>query len=159
MTASELFELADALQIPEFLSTKGHYRFTGIEALCLLCAHFCLAGNMYSLAMLYDHSQSAISECINELVEFLDEHWEHLLQCDGEHLLHPSQLSYCAEAMHNHGAPLKSVFAFIHCTIRRICHPTWFQCVAYNGHKKIHVLKFQALMLPNGIIGHLYGLY
>ena len=90
MTALELFELVDALQIPESFSTKVHYRFTGIEALCLLCARFCSAGDMYSLAMLYDHSQSAISECINELVEFLDECWEHLLKCDSEHLLHPS---------------------------------------------------------------------
>ena len=81
MAASELFELVDALQIPEPFRTEGHYKFTGIEVLCLLCAHFCSAGDMYSLAMLYDHLQSAISECINELVEFLDEHWEHFLKC------------------------------------------------------------------------------
>ncbi|KAF8224584.1 hypothetical protein L208DRAFT_1425778 [Tricholoma matsutake] len=128
MTASELFELVDALQIPKSFSIEGHYRFTGIEALCILCAHFHLVGDMYSLAMLYDCSQSAISECINELVKFLDEHWEHLLKCDSKHLLHPSCLSYYAEAIHNCGAPLKSVFAFI-----------------------------DSLMLPNGIIGHLYG--
>jgi hypothetical protein len=38
-----------------------------------------------------------------------------------------------------------------------MCHPSWHQQVAYSGHKKFHALKFQALMLPNGIIGHLYG--
>lgn len=32
----------------------------------------------------------------------------------------------------------------------------WWQRQAYNGHKKFHALKFQALMLPNSIIGHLY---
>ena len=117
MTALELFELVDALQIPESFSTEGHYKFTGIEALCLLCACFHLAGDMYSLAMLYDHSQLAISECINELVEFLDEYWEHLFKCDSEHLLHPSRLSYYAKAIRNHSAPLRSVFAFIDCTI------------------------------------------
>jgi hypothetical protein len=117
MAASELFELVDALQIPEPFRTEGHYKFTSIESLCLLCARFHSAGDMYSLAMLYDRSQSAILECINELVEFLDERWEHLLKCDNEYLLHPSQLSSYAEAIHNCGAPLRFVFAFIDCTI------------------------------------------
>jgi hypothetical protein len=112
---------------------------------------------MYTLSMLYDRSQSAISECVNELVEYLDERWEHLLGCDEDHLLHPDNLAVYAAAIHNRGAPLASIFAFIDCTIRRICHPTWFQRQAYNGHKKFHSLKYQALMLPNGIIGHLYG--
>jgi hypothetical protein len=62
-----------------------------------------------------------------------------------------------ADAISARGAPISSIFGFIDCTIRRICHPTWFQRQAYNGHKKFHSLKFQAVMLPNGIIGHLYG--
>jgi hypothetical protein len=82
---------------------------------------------MYTLSMLYDRSQSAISECVNELVEYLDERWEHLLGCDEDHLLHPDNLAVYAAAIHNRGAPLASIFAFIDCTIRRICHPTWFQ--------------------------------
>ena len=157
MTASELFEMVHSLGIPETFATDSRHRFTGIEGLCLLCARFRSAGDMYSLAMLYDRAQSAISECINELVEFLDNRWEHLLQCEDQHLLHPLRLSEYAQAIHERGAPLNSIFAFIDCTIRRICHPSWHQRVAYNGHKKIHALKFQALMLPNGIIGHLYG--
>lgn len=81
----------------------------------------------------------------------------HLLQCDSVHLLRPSKLAGYADAIHQRGAPIKTIFAFIDCTIRRMCHPTWRQRIAYNGHKKFHALKFQALMLPNGIIGHLYG--
>jgi nuclease HARBI1 len=94
---------------------------------------------------------------VNELVIFLDEKWEHLLSCNSEHLLHPSNLERYATAIHNKGSPLENVFGFIDCTIRRICCPTWWQRQAYNGHKKFHALKFQAVMLPNGIIGHLYG--
>ncbi|KAF7336520.1 DDE Tnp4 domain-containing protein [Mycena sanguinolenta] len=157
MTADELVELAEALRIPDPFKTTHRYSFSAVEALCLLCARFRSAGEMYLLAMLYDRSQTAISECINELVELLDDTWEHLLGCDQEHLLHPDRLREYTTAIHNRGAPLMSIFAFIDCTIRRICHPTWYQRQAYNGHKKFHSLKFQALMLPNGIIGHLYG--
>ena len=27
----------------------------------------------------------------------------------------------------------------------------------YNGHKKIHALKFQSVVIPNGIIANMYG--
>ncbi|EPQ55484.1 hypothetical protein GLOTRDRAFT_93696 [Gloeophyllum trabeum ATCC 11539] len=156
-TYDEILEMVDAFDIPEVFTTSGRYQFEGIEAFCLLCARFRSAGDMYGLSMQYDRSQSAISECINELVEFLDDRWEHLLGCDSEHLLKPSELARYAKAIEDRGAPTQSVFGFIDCTIRRICRPTWFQRQAYNGHKKYHALKFQAVMLPNGIIGHLYG--
>ena len=31
------------------------------------------------------------------------------------------------------------------------------QRVVYNGHKRVHRLKFQSVALPNGLIGNLYG--
>ncbi|KAJ7347929.1 hypothetical protein DFH08DRAFT_618353, partial [Mycena albidolilacea] len=147
MTADELIDLAHALRIPDPFVTATRYLFSATEALGLLCARFRSAAEMYALVMLYDCSQSSIWECVNELVEFLDEHWEHLLGCDDQHLLHPDNLKEYADAIHRRGAPLTSIFAFIDCTIRRISHPTWFQRQAYNGHKKFHALKYQALML------------
>ena len=32
-----------------------------------------------------------------------------------------------------------------------------YQRIMYNGHKRVHALKFQSLALPNGLIGNLYG--
>ena len=29
--------------------------------------------------------------------------------------------------------------------------------VVYNGHKRAHGLKFQSVVIPNGLIAHLYG--
>jgi hypothetical protein len=140
MSADDLFELAEALKIPETFKTMNRYIFSRIEALCLLCAQFRSAGEMYTLSMLYDRSQSSISECINELVEYLDNRWEHLLGCNNDHLLHPDNLKQYAHAICAHGAPISSIFGFIDCTIWRICYPTWFQQLAYNSHKKFHSL-------------------
>ena len=42
-------------------------------------------------------------------------------------------------------------------TVRPICRPGRDQRQVYNGHKKVHSLKFQSIALPNGIIGHLFG--
>ena len=31
------------------------------------------------------------------------------------------------------------------------------QRAIYNGHKRIHSIKFQSVALPNGLVGHFYG--
>jgi len=48
-------------------------------------------------------------------------------------------------------------FGFIDGTVRSICRPTKYQRVCYNGHKRVHGLKFQSVVLPNGLIGHLFA--
>lgn len=145
------------MDIPETIKTVSGYVFEGLEALCLLCARFRTAGDMYELTAIYDRSQSSISECINRLVHILDSRWQHLLDFDSEHLLHPEALAEYAEAVQNAGASADSIWGFIDCTIRRICRPSVFQRIVYSGYKKYHALKFQAVALPNGLIGHLYG--
>ncbi|CAH3023901.1 unnamed protein product [Porites evermanni] len=42
-------------------------------------------------------------------------------------------------------------------TVRGICRPETNQRVVYNGHKRVHGLKFQSVALPNNLIGNLYG--
>ena len=31
------------------------------------------------------------------------------------------------------------------------------QRIVYNGHKRVHSLKFQSVALPNGLIANMYG--
>lgn len=143
--------------ISDGIKTSNGYSFEGIEALCLLCGRFRTAGDIYELTAKYNRSQSAISECINALVVILDDQWRHLLDYDTQGVLHPQALAEYADAIRQAGAPANTVWGFIDCTIRRICRPSIFQRVAYNGHKKIHAMKFQAVALPNGLFGHLYG--
>jgi hypothetical protein len=135
--------MVDALEIPEYIITANKSVFSGIEALCLTCAHFCTAGDQYELLMKHCHAQSAISEIVNWVATFIDTTWSHLLDFNYTH-----QPSYKA------GAP---VLGFIDCTIHHICRPSQWQHQAYSGHKKFHTLKFQAIMLPNGMFGHLFG--
>ena len=41
--------------------------------------------------------------------------------------------------------------------VRPISRPEENQRVVYNGHKRVHALKFQSLVIPNGLIANLYG--
>jgi len=100
MTADELIQLAEVLEIPEPFKTKSRYQFSPVEALCLLCAQFQTATDQFDLAMKYDHCQSSISEVVNELMIYLDDTWGHLLDFDVNFLLNPENLACYAEAIH-----------------------------------------------------------
>ncbi|KAG1849650.1 hypothetical protein DFJ58DRAFT_611020, partial [Suillus subalutaceus] len=147
MTASELLELAQALRLPDEIRTDMGHKFTAIEALCLTCARLRSAGDLYELVSKFDRSAAGISEIVNWVIIFIDEKWGHLLDFDQEHLLSRPNLEKYARAVHESGAPLTGIWGFIDCTIRRICRPSHWQRQAYNGHKKYHALKFQAVML------------
>ena len=41
--------------------------------------------------------------------------------------------------------------------MRPICRRKENQRVVYNGHKRVHALKFQAVVTPNGLIANLFG--
>ncbi|KAJ7764156.1 hypothetical protein DFH07DRAFT_704135, partial [Mycena maculata] len=145
--AAEIVDLASALDIPDPFVTDARYRFSAVEALCLLLARYKSAGDLYDLTMLYDRSQSAISQVVNELTMWLDQRWEHLLDFDTDGVLSPDNLAMYAAAIYAAGAPLRYVWGFMDCTIRRICHPFLHQGVVYNGYKHYHAMKFQAIKL------------
>jgi nuclease HARBI1 len=106
MTATELLEMAEALKIPDVIVTPTQSVFSGIEALCLTCARFRTAGDIYELTIKYSRAESAISEVVNWLVTHIDETWSHLLTFDYTHLLSCANLQRFANAVHAAGAPL-----------------------------------------------------
>ena len=62
-----------------------------------------------------------------------------------------------AKAVADKGAPLLNVWGFIDGTVRGICRPKSYQQSVFNGHKRIHALKFQSIVAPNGVIVDLFG--
>lgn len=153
--AQEIQELVTALDIPEVIITEHRYRATGVEALCLLLARFRSSGEMFYLTLLYCRSMCAISEIVKEICQDIHETWTHLLDFDHAGLLKTENLVRYSEAVATI-APHDPI-AFIDCTIRQIARPSLYQRVVYNGHKKMHALKFQALTTPDGMIAHLWG--
>ena len=41
--------------------------------------------------------------------------------------------------------------------MRPISRPNESQEILYNGHKKVHAIKFQSVAAPNGLVANLYG--
>ncbi|PWW76568.1 hypothetical protein C7212DRAFT_192276 [Tuber magnatum] len=51
------------------------------------------------------------------------------------------------------------MWGFIDSTMKAICHPDENQEIYYSGCKKCHVVKYQALSIPNSLIAPLSELY
>lgn len=49
------------------------------------------------------------------------------------------------------------VWGFIDGTLRKTCRPSYFQRLAYSGHKRCHGIKFQSVVTPDGLIALLFG--
>ena len=68
----------------------------------------------------------------------------------------PNLLQTYSVAIHDKGAALDNCFGFVDGTVRPISKPGVNQRAVYNGHKRVHALKFQSFALPNGLIGNLF---
>lgn len=73
-------------------------------------------------------------------------------------LLSQANLERFAEVVHRKGSPLDNCFGFVDGTVRPVCRPgTLNQRLLYNGHKRVHGIKFQSVVTPNGMIANMYG--
>ena len=59
--------------------------------------------------------------------------------------------------VHQKGAALYFCWGFIDGTVGPVCRPGQNQRVLYNGHKRVHSIKFQSVVTPNGLIANLFG--
>jgi hypothetical protein len=136
--------------------TKHGYTVSSFEAVCIVLARLRAQGTEWQLVRRFDRSQGAISDIFNTTIIMIDDQWHHLLEWDGV-LLSPENMARYAAAAYARGAPLKSVWGFIDCTIRQTCRPVVGQQSVYSGYSKSHGLKYQAIMVACGMIAHLAG--
>ena len=62
-----------------------------------------------------------------------------------------------ARAIQKNGSPLHNCFSFRDGTLQLICQPDLYERIVYNGHKRVHGLKYQYVAVPNGMIANMYG--
>ena len=97
----------------------------------------CLVSNL-----MIDH----IYNQYHTLLEDLDQPW-----------LSRECLQMYANAIHEKGAGLSNCWGFIDGTVRPVARSRQNQRVLYNGHKRVHSIKFQSVVAPNGMIANLFG--
>jgi len=149
--------LAEALGIPDTIRCNQGTICDGIEGLCIFLRRFAYPCRYSDLVPLFGRSVPELSMINNEVLEFIYETHGHLISRWNQRILSPDLLQIYADAVAHKEAPLQNCFGFVDGTVRPICRPIEHQRVVYNGHKRIHAIKFQSLALPNGLIGHIFG--
>ena len=149
--------LAEALDFPHRFKCKQGTVCDGLEALCLVLRRFAYPCRYSDLVPQFGRSVPELSMIMNTVVDYIFERHGDKITSWNHQLLSPENLKIYAETIHQKGAALDNCFGFIDGTVRQICRPGEMQRIVYNGHKRVHALKFQSVTLPNGIIANMFG--
>ncbi|KAH7943470.1 hypothetical protein HPB52_008776 [Rhipicephalus sanguineus] len=160
------FEKADfpvlvrALKMPRYITSAQGVRVTATEALCICLRRLAYPNRLCDLQEYFGRHYSVVSSVSNKVLYHIEKNFGCLLS---NMTIHPwlkhSDLEAMSEAVHRKGAPLSNCWAFIDGTARPICRPSQDQRLYFSVHRRLHVLKYQSLMCPNGLICQLDGPY
>ena len=149
--------LKQALRIPDrFVCPQGTV-CSGMEGLCILLKRLNYPCRYSDMIRGFARPVPELCMLTNTVLDWVyATHGERLTSWNQPFLSRECLESY-ARTISEKGAPLTNCFGFVDGTVRQICRPGKNQRVVYNGHKRVHALKFQAVALPNGIVANLFG--
>jgi len=153
----DLLALAEALQIPPIFKLDQRSIVDGMEGPCMLLRRLAYPCRYSDLIHRFGRPVPVISMATNEVLDYIYDTHEHLITQWNHILLNPQAMEVYAQAIQGKGAALQKCFGFVDGTVRPIARPDQHQRIMYNGHKRVHALKFQSVALPNGLIANLYG--
>jgi hypothetical protein len=154
---SDLPQLAEALRIPQEFKCKQRTVCDGMEGLCMLLRRMAYPCRYSDLIPRFGRPVPEVCMITTTVADFVYENHAHRITEWNDAILNPESLERYAEAIHLKGAALNNCFGFVDGTVRPICRPNVNQRQVYNGHKRVHALKFQSVAIPNGLIANLYG--
>jgi len=91
------------------------------------------------------------------MIDYICQSHSHRILEWNDSILNPYVLERYSHAITAKGSPLDNCFGFNDGTVRPISKPGENQRIVYNGHKRVHGIKFQSVALPNGLIGNMHG--
>lgn len=94
-----------------------------------------------------------ITNCV---IDHLYNNHGHRMTQWNRQILNPPLLQSYADAIAEQGALLDNCFGFIDGTVRPISRPVELQEVLFNGHKRVHSIKYQSMTVPSGLIANLF---
>ena len=100
------------------------------------------------LSMMSNAISDQIYNNFNQLLHEFDQPWHR-----------PVLLQEYSWRIHEKEALLIKLFRFYRWGVRPICRPGVNQRILYNGYKSVHSIKFQSVVIPNGLISNLFGPY
>lgn len=154
---NDIPRLARALQLPESIICQNGTKATGLEGLCILLRRFSYPCRYSDLIPRFGRSKPELCLISNEVMRLVFGTHGYLLTSFEQEWLQPNKLQEYARAVYEKSHALENCWGFVDGTVRAICRPEVNQRVVYNGHKRVHALKYQSVVAANGLIANLYG--
>lgn len=154
---NDIYTLKEVMQLPEQFTCYNGVKVDCVEALSMYLKRFAYPCRYADLVSTFARPIPQLCMITNEVMNFVYLRWRHLLSDLNQPWLSPERLQLFADAIHNKGAALNNCWGFIDGTVRPVSRPGKNQRVLYNGHKKVHAIKFQSIAAPNGLIANLFG--
>ena len=146
-----------SLRVPPIFKCSNGTICDGTEGLCIVLKRFAYPCRYSDMIAIFGRSVPELSMISNQVTDCIYTTHGHKVTLWNHGILNPPLIATYANAVHSKGAALVNCFGFIDGTVRPISRPMSNQRVVYNGHKRVHALKFQAITLPNGLIANIYG--
>ena len=109
------------------------------------------------MVLLFSRSVPQLSMIFNQTIDLMDSSHNHRLSNVNKGWLSACCLKAFADSVHRKGAALDNVWGFIDGTVRPCCRPKVNQQILHNGHKRLHILKYQPVTTPSGMIANFFG--
>ena len=151
----DIYTLYDIMNIPEMFTCYNGVTVTGIEGLCILLKRYSYPNRYLDLKPTFGRPVPQLCMIANHVMNFIYERWHHLLTFFNQPWLSPANLKRYADYIHQSGAPWENYWGFVDKTVHSVCKPGEGQRQLYNGHKRVHGIKFQSIVCPSGIIANL----
>lgn len=153
----DIQRLAHVLRIPHKVVCRNGTTANSVEALCMLLRRFSYPCRYSDMIPRFGRSKPELRLIVNETMRRVVGLFGHLLTTFEQPLLHREKLQEYARAIYEKSQALDNCWGFVDGTVRPICRPGQHQRTVYNGHKRVHALKYQSVIAANGMIANLYG--
>ena len=157
MLSGDILILRKQMGIPRMFRTANRDTATGDDALCMLLFRMSWPRKYSHLRATFGGSAHRTARISNALAVYLHEKFKGKLESLDRERLTDEYLISLACAQYRKNGVMQNIVGFIDATVRPCCRPVYFQQEVYNGKDCVHALKFQTVMMADGIISHVSG--
>ena len=154
---NDVYVLKDALQTPETLHSPNGLLVDGVEATYIFLKRFAYPIRFGDMVSKFGRAPCQLSMICSAMTNLVYNLHSFHLQNIQQPWLSPVHLQELANVVYEAGTPLTNCWGFIDGTVRPICRPGELQRVVWNGHKRVHAIKFQSIKAPNGLVANRFG--
>ena len=154
---NDIYLLGDVFGIPDIMKCPNGVLVDGMKALSVLLKRFAYPCRFADMIARFGRPVPQLCMITNRMMDYIFDEYSHLLADLNQPWLSRDRLRHVAATIHDKGAPLENFWGLIDGTVRPLCKPDQNQRILYNGHKRVHGIKFQsAVVAPNVLIVRLF---